>query len=210
MTDLTTRREPDDPGWASRGALKLEAALVRFGIDPAGRICADLGCSTGGFTDALLRRGAARVHAVDTGYGVLAWRLRSDPRVVVHERTNALQVELPEPCGLVVVDVGWTRQERIVPRALGLLGPGGEVVSLLKPHYEASPDWLEGGVLPASRVDEVVAGVLGRLARLEPPCRVVATMPSPVPGGKGGNSEVLLHLRAAGADDLQWGRGGDS
>ena len=196
MTDQTTRKEAADPGWASRGALKLDAALARFGIDPTGRICADLGCSTGGFTDVLLRRGATRVHAVDTGYGVLAWRLRSDPRVVVHERTNALYAALPEPCGLVVVDVGWTRQERIVPRALGLLGPGGEVVSLLKPHYEAPPDWLEGGLLPTSRVAEVVAVVLERLGRLAPPCRVVATMPSPVPGGKGGNAEVLLHLRA--------------
>lgn len=199
MTDQTMRPEPDGPAWASRGALKLEAALDRFGIDPAGRICADLGCSTGGFTDVLLRRGAARVHAVDTGYGVLAWRLRSDPRVVVHERTNALRAALPEPCGLVVIDVGWTRQERIVPPALALLGPGGELVSLLKPHYEAPPDWLEGGLLPAARVDEVVAAVLERLGRLMPPCRVVATMPSPVPGGKGGNAEVLLHLRAAGA-----------
>lgn len=200
MTDQTTHGETAGPGWASRGALKLDAALVRFGIDPAGRTCADLGCSTGGFTDVLLRRGAARVHAVDTGYGVLAWRLRSDPRVVVHERTNALSVALPEPCGLVVVDVGWTRQERIVPRALGLLGPGGEVVSLLKPHYEAPPDWLEGGVLPSSRVAEVLAAVLERLGGLEPPCRVVATMPSPVPGGKGGNAEVLLHLRGEGND----------
>ncbi|MHB8078466.1 MAG: SAM-dependent methyltransferase [Candidatus Krumholzibacteriia bacterium] len=200
MIDRPTHNEPDDPGWASRGALKLDAALTRFGIDPAGRVCADLGCSTGGFTDVLLRRGAARVHAVDTGYGVLAWRLRSDPRVVVHERMNALYAELPERCGLVVVDVGWTRQERIIPRALALLGPDGEVVSLLKPHYEAPPDRLEGGLLPPSRVDEVVAAVLEGLGRLTPACRVVATMPSPVPGGKGGNAEVLLHLRPAGAD----------
>ena len=192
------RREPAGQGaWASRGAGKLVAALDFFALDPAGRICADLGCSTGGFTDVLLRRGAARVHAVDTGYGVLAWRLRSDPRVIVHERTNALHATLPEPCGLVVVDVGWTRQEKIVPRALALLAPGGDVVSLLKPHYEAPREWLERGLLPPARVDEVTAAVLARLAAVVPRCIVVATALSPVPGGKGGNVEVLLHLRVA-------------
>jgi 23S rRNA (cytidine1920-2'-O)/16S rRNA (cytidine1409-2'-O)-methyltransferase len=189
---------PGPVEWASRGAGKLAAALDLFMIDPSGRVCADLGCSTGGFTDVLLRRGAARVHAVDTGYGVLAWRLRSDPRVVVHERTNALHATLPEPCGLVVIDVGWTRQEKIVPAALALLAPGGEVVSLLKPHYEAPREWLERGVLPAARVDEVTAAVLARLAAAAPSCVVAGTALSPVPGGKGGNLEVLLHLRRAG------------
>ncbi len=190
----------DDQTLASRGGEKLAAALDRFGIDPSGRVCADLGCSTGGFTDVLLRRGALRVHAVDTGYGVLAWRLRSNPRVVVHERTNALRVSLPEPCGLVVVDCGWTRQELIVPRALALLAPGGDVVSLLKPQYEAPRAWLRDGVLPAERVAEVQAAVIAKLeaAPGSPACRLVAAMPSPLPGGKGGNVEVLLHLRAAG------------
>ena len=182
--------------YASRGALKLVAALDAFGVDPAGRVCADLGCSTGGFTDVLLRRGARRVHAVDTGYGVLAWRLRQDPRVVVHERTNVLRLTLDEPCGLVVVDVGWTRQERVVPAALSLLAPGGDIVSLLKPHYEAPPAWLERGVLPPARVEEVVAQVVADLTRAAG-VALAGSLVSPLPGGKGGNVEVLLHLRAA-------------
>jgi len=185
--------------YVSRGGLKLAAALDRFGISPEGRVCADLGCSTGGFSDVLLRRGAARVHAVDTGYGVLAWRLRADPRVVVHERTNALRVSLPEPCALVVIDCGWTRQELIVPRALDLLVPGGDIVSLLKPQYEAPPGWLTGGRLPPERLADVEAAVVARLEALPGPsgplCHVVAAMPSPLPGGKGGNLEILLHVR---------------
>ncbi len=194
---MDTPARESRPPWASRAGAKLAAALDAFGLDPAGRVCADLGCSTGGFTDVLLGRGAVRVHAVDTGYGVLEWRLRADPRVVVHERTNALRVALPEPCGLVTIDVGWTRQERIVPAALRLLAPGGDIVSLLKPHYEASPALLRRGVLPPDRVDAVVAEVIDRLAALRPSCAVVATVRSPLAGGKGGNVEVLLHLRAA-------------
>ncbi len=188
---------PGLPPWASRAGAKLAAALAVFGIEPAGKICADLGCSTGGFTDVLLRQGAARVHAVDTGRGVLAWRLRSDPRVVVHEQTNALHAALAEPCGLVTIDVGWTRQRRIVPAALRLLEPGGDIVSLLKPHYEAPRPWLQRGVLPIERLQAVVDDVLAELSALAPACAVVATVESPLSGGKGGNREVLLHLRAA-------------
>lgn len=187
--------EPSEP-YASRGALKLAAALDAFRVDPAGRVCADLGCSAGGFTDVLLRRGARRVHAVDTGYGVLAWRLRQDPRVAVHERTNVLRLKLDEPCGLVVVDVGWTRQERVVPVALSLLAPGGDIVSLLKPHYEAPQAWLARGVLPPARVDEVVARVVADLTKAAGVV-LAGSLVSPLPGGKGGNVEVLLHLRAA-------------
>lgn len=180
--------------YVSRGGDKLASALDAFGIDPAGLVCADLGCSTGGFTDVLLQRGALRVHAVDTAYGVLDWRLRSDPRVVVHERTNALRVELPEPVALVVVDAGWTRQERIIPRALTLLAPGGGVVSLIKPHYEAPPSSLVEGRLPAEEAERVLDAVLATLRGL---ARVVAgPVASPLAGSKGGNREFLVHLAA--------------
>lgn len=180
--------------YVSRGGEKLAHALTVFGIDPSGRVCADLGCSVGGFTDVLLRRGALRVHAVDTAYGVLDWRLRNDPRVIVRERTNALHVELPEPCGLVAIDAGWTRQARIVPVALSLLAPDGDVVSLLKPHYEASGDRLRGGRLPDAAREAVLASVLEDLAPL---ARIVGgPVESPLTGGKGGNVEYLLHLRA--------------
>ncbi|MBK7702422.1 MAG: TlyA family rRNA (cytidine-2'-O)-methyltransferase [bacterium] len=180
--------------YVSRGGDKLACALDAFGIDPAGLVCADLGCSTGGFTDVLLQRGALRVHAVDTAYGVLDWRLRSDPRVAVHERTNALRVELPEPVALVVIDAGWTRQQRVVPRALALLEPGGSVVSLIKPHYEAPPSRLVEGRLPPEEAERVLEEVLGSLRAL---ARIVAgPVVSPVDGGKAGNREYLVHLAA--------------
>ncbi|MEX0741664.1 MAG: SAM-dependent methyltransferase [Phycisphaeraceae bacterium] len=140
--------EPDCP-YVSRGGLKLAAALDAFGVDPSGWVCADLGCSTGGFTDCLLQRGAAHVYAVDTAYGELAWKLRQDERVTVIERTNALHYdpwrELADSgfagCDLVVMDLGWTLQARAVPAALRWLraeGPAGGVISLVKPHYEST------------------------------------------------------------------------
>ena len=178
--------------YVSRGADKLAHALDRFDVDPAGRVCADLGCSTGGFTDVLLQRGAGRVYAVDTGYGVLDWKLRSDERVVVLERTNALHVELPEPCSLVVIDAGWTRQARILPRALELLAPGGEIVTLLKLHYEAPREWLEGGRLPEARHPEVLERLLAEVSAL--PLAPSEPILSPILGGKGGNREYLLRL----------------
>jgi 23S rRNA (cytidine1920-2'-O)/16S rRNA (cytidine1409-2'-O)-methyltransferase len=102
--------------FVSRAGLKLDHALTAFAVDVTGLVCADLGCNAGGFTDCLLQRGAAKVYAVDTGYGALDWKLRKDPRVVVMERTNAMHVTLPEPVGFVCIDVAWTRQRRILPR----------------------------------------------------------------------------------------------
>src|SRR5678809_598758 len=99
--------------FVSRAGLKLEHALHHFGIDAQGFTCADLGSNTGGFVDCLLQRGAAKVYAVDTGYGVLEWKLRKDPRVVVMERTNAMHVVLPEPVEVVTIDVAWTKQRHI-------------------------------------------------------------------------------------------------
>ncbi len=180
--------------YVSRGGEKLAFALDVFAVDPAGCVCADLGCSTGGFTDVLLQRGAARVYAVDTGYGVLDWKLRNDARVVVMERTNALHVALPEPCGLVVIDAGWTRQAKIVPHALTLLAPGAGIVTLLKPHYEAPRAWLEKGRLPDERHPEVVAKVLAELRALDPD--IGEPLLSPIRGGKGGNREYLLRIAA--------------
>ncbi|MCP4249981.1 MAG: TlyA family RNA methyltransferase [bacterium] len=177
-----------DHSFASRAGLKLAAALGHFGIDPAGLICADLGCNVGGFVDCLLQRGATKVYAVDTGYGQLAWKLRRDSRVVVMERTNALHVSLPEPVGLVTVDVGWTRQHLILPQALTLLAQGGRIVTLIKPHYEAQPRQLRRGVLPEDAVDSVVEQLVERLAELGLP--IEGLMPSPI-RGQAGNREVL-------------------
>lgn len=133
---------PGDRPYASRGGLKLRAALDAFHLNPTGWWCADLGCSTGGFTDCLLRAGAERVAAVDTAYGELAWTLRNDPRVIVMERTNALHASPPETfaqrggADLVTLDLSWTRQELAVPAAARWVRPGGTIVTLIKPHYE--------------------------------------------------------------------------
>src|SRR5437588_11102724 len=103
--------------FVSRAGQKLEHALVNFGIDVSGLTCADLGSNVGGFVDCLLQRGAAKVYAIEKGYGVLEWKLRKDPRVIVMERTNAMHVVLPEPVALVTIDVAWTRQRNILPAA---------------------------------------------------------------------------------------------
>jgi len=178
--------------FVSRGGSKLEYALTFFGLDVSGKICADLGCSTGGFTDCLLRRGAAKVYAVDTGYGVLDWKLRKDARVLVMERTNAMHVQLPQTVGIVAIDISWTRQRNILPNARKMLAEGGTVVSLIKPHYEADPAILRKGVVPEESVESVVEGVRREIEAggwvWENSVR------SPIKGG-GGNVEVLVQLR---------------
>jgi 23S rRNA (cytidine1920-2'-O)/16S rRNA (cytidine1409-2'-O)-methyltransferase len=178
--------------FVSRGGLKLDHALTFFGVDVAGKICADLGCSTGGFTDCLLRRGAAKVYAVDTGYGVLDWKLRKDPRVVVMERTNAMHVQLPERVGIVAIDISWTRQRNILPSAGKMLAESGVVVSLIKPHYEADPAILRKGVVPEESVESVVEGVRREIEAMGWVWE--NSVPSPIKGG-GGNVEVLVRMR---------------
>lgn len=189
--------ERSEHPYVSRGGLKLAHALDAFTVDPAGRICADLGCSTGGFTDVLLRRSAAKVYAVDTGYGVLDWRLRNDPRVVVMERTSAMHAGLPEPVSLVTIDAGWTRQSKLLPNVRRLLGAGGEVVTLIKPHYEVEADSLRStrGILPEERLAEVMERVRREIEQCG--FLVIAETRSPIRGsGAKGNLEVLAHLRA--------------
>ena len=173
--------------------MKLERALETFGIGVAGKVCADLGSNTGGFVDCLLQRGAAKVYAIDTGYGVLAWKLRKDARVVVMERTNAMHVELPEKVAIVTVDVAWTKQKHILPAARRMLGDGGDVVTLIKPHYEAEPSLLRGGVLPEEEVDRVVQAVEKEIEAAG--LRLESVVRSPIKGAKG-NIEVLAWLKA--------------
>ena len=178
--------------FVSRAGRKLDHALTTFGLDVAGLVCADLGCNTGGFVDCLLRRGAARVYAIDTGYGVLDWKLRKDPRVVVMERTNAMHAELPERASVVTIDVAWTRQRHILPATRRMLHDAGTAVSLIKPHYETEQSQLVKGILPTELVDAVVNRVSDdvRAAGFE----LVSTVRSPILGAKG-NAEVLAHLR---------------
>lgn len=178
--------------FVSRAGAKLEHALNVFGIDVSGMICADLGCNVGGFVDCLLSRGAAKVYAVDTGYGALEWKLRRDPRVITMERTNAMHVVLPEKVNLVTIDVAWTRQRNILPPARQLLADGGKIVTLIKPHYEAERSQLHNGVLAEADVEGVVSKVRDavRSAGLE----VLQTVTSPIRGAKG-NIEVLAFLQ---------------
>lgn len=180
--------------YVSRGGDKLAFALDHFAVDCAGQVCADLGSHTGGFVDCLLQRGAARVYAIDTGYGVLAWKLRKDDRVMVMERTNALHATLPEPVSLVTIDVAWTRQHLILPAAIRMLGETGAILSLIKPHYEAPPDRLRKGVLPDDRFDETMQEIMQRLDGAGLGFDSVADCPL---RGHGGNRECWGVLRNA-------------
>ena len=175
--------------FVTRGGDKLAFALREFDLDVTGAVAADLGSHIGGFVDCLLQHGAARVYSVDTSYGTLAWTLRQDERVVVLERTNALHVDLDEPVDVVTVDVGWTRQELILPHALTLARPGGVILSLLKPQYEAGRDHV--GVLPPELARSVAEDVIGRLAAKGITVRQWAE--SPIKGGKG-NTEFFLRV----------------
>jgi 23S rRNA (cytidine1920-2'-O)/16S rRNA (cytidine1409-2'-O)-methyltransferase len=172
--------------------LKLDHAMSHFGIDVAGRVCADLGSNAGGFVDCLLQRGAARVYAIDTGYGALEYKLRKDSRVVVMERTNAMHATLPELAWLVTIDVAWTKQRHILPAARRMVASDGLVVSLIKPHYEADPAQLARGVLPPEDVDNVVRAVTADV--VSSGFDLLETVRSPIVGAKG-NVEVLAKLR---------------
>jgi 23S rRNA (cytidine1920-2'-O)/16S rRNA (cytidine1409-2'-O)-methyltransferase len=178
--------------YVSRGGVKLAAALREFQLDVTGWTCADFGSHVGGFVDCLLQHGAARVYAVETGYGVLAYSLRRDPRVVVCERTNALDYACPQPCDLVTIDVGWTPQRLILPAARRSLKPGGQVLTLVKPQYEAPPQWLAAGVVPPARLPAVLATCRGDIQDLG--WQIQREMESPL-RGHGGNVEYLWLLR---------------
>lgn len=180
--------DPADKPYASRAGFKLDAALEAFGIQPKDWVCADFGSNVGGFVDCLLRRGAAKVYAVDTGYGVLAWTLRKDARVIVMERTNAMHVDLPEPVDLVTIDVAWTPQHIILPNAVRQLQPGGRIITLVKPHYEADKSLLNRGVLPPESAQPTLDAVCARIRELG--LTVQQVVDSPIPGSKG-NREFL-------------------
>lgn len=182
--------------FVSRAGEKLAFALEHFKLDATDLICADFGSSTGGFVDCLLKNGAAKVYAVETGYGVLDWKLRNDPRVIVKERTNAMHVTLPEKIDLITNDTSWTRQEIIFPNILKNLTPTGKILTLIKPHYEAdSRAWkdkklLHQGVLDENIAQKVTNDVIKRLEYLFP-VTFLGVVRSPLLGSKGGNTEYL-------------------
>jgi len=184
------------PPFVSRGGLKLAAALREFGIDVAGQTCLDIGSSTGGFTDVLLQAGAARVHAADVGVGQLDWKLRNDPRVVVHEGINARELrfeEIGERVSLITCDVSFISVTLILPAAVPLLRDGGQMVILIKPQFEVGKGQVgKGGIVRDAALHRAAC------ERVESAVRELgfqtSVMDSPILGAEG-NREFLLHAR---------------
>lgn len=181
----------DEKKYVSRGGLKLEAALDHFAIDVSDLTCADLGCSTGGFTDVLLSKGAKNVYAVDTAYGELDWKLRNDKRVVVMERTNAARVELPERVELVTIDISLVPLQAILPNVKTLAKPDAPIIALVKPQYQAKrEDVPRGGVIKDEQVREKTLTDLIEWSK-QNGFEYIGHIESPI-RGKGGNVEYLV------------------
>ncbi|MYG53096.1 MAG: TlyA family RNA methyltransferase [Rhodospirillaceae bacterium] len=184
-----------DHPWVSRGGLKLAHGIERFAVDPAGRVCLDIGASTGGFTDVLLHRGAAKVYAVDVGHGQLAWKLRTDPRVVVLEKTNARHLTrdlVPDPPGAVVCDTSFIGLETVLPAGMALAAPGAWLIALIKPQFQAGRAQVgRGGVVRDPNVHEAVCRNVRAWLDGQPGWSVAGIEESPVTGPEG-NREFLI------------------
>ena len=182
------------PPYVGRGGLKLAAALAHFAIDVAGKTCLDIGSSTGGFTDALLQAGAARVHAVDVGAGQLAWQLRTDPRVALHEGINARHLQfddIGEPVDFLCCDVAFISVTLILPAAVPLLRPAGQMVILIKPQFEVGKGQVgKGGIVREPQLHQAACERVTQAVREFG--FQTAIMPSPILGAEG-NREFLLY-----------------
>ncbi len=187
-----------DHPWVSRGGVKLAHGLDHFAIDPAGLVCLDVGASTGGFTDVLLRRGAKRVYAVDVGRGQLAWSLRRDPRVVVLERVNARYLgrkEVPEPVELIVTDASFIGLRTLLPAPLALAAPGCRLVALVKPQFEVGPGRVgKGGVVRDPALHREVCDTIAAWLAEDMGWHVLGVAESPIRGPEG-NREFLIAAR---------------
>ena len=187
--------------WVSRGGMKLAKALEAFGLSPEGCVCLDIGASTGGFTDVLLTHGAVRVHAVDVGHGQLAWKIRSDPRVVVHERTNARHLTaevIGEPAQVLVCDASFIGLRTVLPAPLALCAPGTWAVALIKPQFEAGPGEVGSkGVVRDPAVHERVCAEIREWWAGLPGWEVLGITESPITGPEG-NREFLIAARRGG------------
>lgn len=193
-------RGQDHP-WVSRGGLKLDHALGHFGLSPMGRVCLDVGASTGGFTDVLLAHGAAKVHAVDVGHGQLAWKLRSDPRVVVHEKTNARYLtaaQVTDPIDVLVCDASFIGLATILPACLTLCTANAWAVALIKPQFEAGPGAVGAkGVVRDPAVHRTVCERVAAWWSGMPGWEVLGVAESPITGPEG-NREFLIAARLTG------------
>jgi 23S rRNA (cytidine1920-2'-O)/16S rRNA (cytidine1409-2'-O)-methyltransferase len=190
-----------DHPWVSRGGVKLAHALDEFAIDPVDAVALDIGASTGGFTDVLLSRGARRVYAVDVGHGQLAWKLRTDPRVVVRERCNARHLtaqDVPEPPDLVVCDASFIGLETVLPAALALASPRARLVALIKPQFEVGAARVgKGGVVRDPALHQEVCARISAWLDAQPGWRVAGLTQSPLLGPEG-NVEFLICARRHG------------
>ena len=181
--------------WVGRGGLKLDHGLDHFGLSVDGRVCLDVGASTGGFTDVLLTRGAARVYAVDVGHGQLDWKLRNDARVVVLERTNARYLtrdDIPEPIDMVVCDASFIGLETVLPAPLALTRPGAHLIALIKPQFEVGRDRVgKGGVVRDPELHRAVCDRISAWLAARPGWTLLGICESPILGPEG-NREFLI------------------
>jgi len=190
-----------DHPWVSRGGLKLAHALDHFGLDVTGRVAMDVGSSTGGFTDVLLAHGAARVYAVDSGTNQLAWKLRQDPRVIVHEQTSArilTDAHIPEPVDIIVCDASFISLAKVLERPLRFAAPGALLIALIKPQFEAGRGEVgKGGVVRDPAVHQRVCHEVSDWIAAQPGWRVIGLITSPITGPEG-NVEFLIAARRTG------------
>jgi 23S rRNA (cytidine1920-2'-O)/16S rRNA (cytidine1409-2'-O)-methyltransferase len=197
--DIPLEVRGQDHPWVSRGGVKLAHGLAHFCLSPAGRVCLDVGASTGGFTDVLLHEGATKVYAVDVGHGQLAWKLRNDPRVVVKEKVNARyldQATVPEPVGVLVCDASFIGMQMVLDMPLKLCGPGAWAVSLIKPQFEVGPAVAKGGVVRDANVHRAVCERMRDWWSALPGWEVLGIEASPILGPEG-NREFLIAARKA-------------
>ncbi len=195
--DSNIRIKGEDIPYVSRGGIKLEKALKEFRVEVEGKTIIDVGASTGGFTDCLLKQGAAKVYAVDVGYGQLAWKLRGDPRVICLERTNIRYLspkKITDPIDLAVIDTSFISLENILPKVSDLIREGGEVIALIKPQFEVRKGQVgKGGIVrEASKQQEVIRQISGFAEKLG--LVAAGVIESPIPGQKG-NKEFFIYLK---------------
>jgi 23S rRNA (cytidine1920-2'-O)/16S rRNA (cytidine1409-2'-O)-methyltransferase len=195
--DAALRLRGEPIPFVSRGGLKLAHALATFGVDPKGLVVVDIGASTGGFTDCLLQAGASRVYCVDVGHGQLDWKVASDPRVVVVDRTNIRLMppeRIPERCGLAVIDVSFISLRLVLPVLPALLQPKAPVVALVKPQFEVGRAKVGKGGIVREEADRLEALAEVQAAARALGFEVLGETTSPITGGKG-NVEYLIHIR---------------
>jgi 23S rRNA (cytidine1920-2'-O)/16S rRNA (cytidine1409-2'-O)-methyltransferase len=193
--DITVK---EAPRYVSRGGLKLEAALAAFAVNPTGAICLDIGASTGGFTDCLLQHGAAAVYAIDVGHSQLDWKIRSDPRVIVHEKLNARYLtpqDIPDRPAICVIDVSFISLTLILPPAFEVLTPTGVILALIKPQFELGKNEVgKGGIVRNSAGHEAAVAKIRDFVAIHLARKWQGVIESPILGGEG-NKEFLACLR---------------